>query len=184
MAHARCGCHDLVMTPRRLPLLLVVLATLLLSSSCGGGDAKEPSGTEAPASPAAARLIDYTQDDDRGAVLRKATDVKKLHDAPDDFKHFMAGVVDTKVHSFEPDPDCPFFVAVRKLDPSGFAVGGYLSCGGNAEMWAKADGVWREIYAGQDYPDCKTMEKYSVPKTIALDKCFDDGFKKLRDYAG
>ena len=37
----------------------------------------------------------------------KAADVRRLHDAPDDFKHFMAGVIDTKVHSFEPDPTAP-----------------------------------------------------------------------------
>jgi hypothetical protein len=163
----------------------VVAAILLLSGACSGSETKD-AGTKPSSSPATptATLIDYTKDDDRGAVLRKAADVSRLHDAPDDFTHFMAGVVDTKVHSSEPDPSCPFFVAVRKLDTSGFAIGGYLSCGGNAEMWARVDGVWREIYAGQDYPDCKSMEKYSVPKTIALDKCFDDGFKKLRDYTG
>lgn len=174
------------MTPHRLPVTFVVAAFLLLSGACSGSTTKDEGGTKPSSSAAtpATKLIDYTKDDDRGAVLRKAADVQRLHGAPDDFKHFMAGVIDTKVHSFEPDPDCPFFVSVRKLDTSGFADGGYISCGGNAEMWARVDGVWREIYAGQDYPDCKTMEKYSVPKTIALDKCFDDGSKKLRDYTG
>jgi hypothetical protein len=173
------------MTSHRLPVQVVVLAILLLSGACG--DSKDASETEPSPreATAAAQLIDYTKDDDRGAVLRKASDVQRLHDAPDDFKHFMAGVVDAKVTSFEPDPDCPFFVSVRKLDTSGFAYGGYISCGGNAEIWAKVDGVWREIWAGQDYPDCKTMNQYSVPKALVIDgKCYDDATEKVKDYTG
>lgn len=186
MAEGVADCHHLVMTSHRLPLNVVVLAVLLVCAACGGGDGKdtsepEPSPSQTSAAPA---LIDYTKDDDRGAVLRKAADVERLHDAPDDFKHFMAGVVDTQVNSSEPDPECPFFVSVRKLDTSGFAEGAYISCGGNAEIWAKVGGVWQEIWAGQDYPDCTTMTEFSVPKSLVIDgKCFDDATKKVIPYS-
>lgn len=175
------------MTPDRLPLTAIVVATLLLCGACSGNEPKDASASEPSASSAApaATLIDYTKDDDRGAVLRKAEDVNRLHDAPDDFKHFMAGVVDAKVTGSEPDPDCPFFVSVRKLDTSGFAEGAYISCGGNAEIWAEVDGVWREIWAGQDYPDCKTMNRYSVPKTLVVEgKCYDEATQKVIAYSG
>lgn len=177
-------CHHLDMTPHRLPLTVIAIAALLLVGACGGDDSST-SATEPATSSAdpAAKLIDYTKDDDRGAVLRKAADVRRLHDAPDDFKHFMAGVVDTKVHSFEPDPGCPFFVSVRKLETTGFAEGAYISCGGNAQIWAKVDGVWQEIWAGQDYPACKTMTKYSVPKALVIEgKCYDEATKKVIAY--
>ena len=173
------------MTLHRLPFVIVAVATLLLSGACGSTDSTND-GAKASGSPEPppATIIDYTKVDDRGAVLRKAEDVSRLRGAPDDFKHFMAGVVDTKVNSFEPDPDCPFFVTVRKLDAAGFAEGGYISCGGNAELWAKKDGVWREIYAGQEAPDCPTLKEYSVPPAIAGDQCFDEDSKKNLEYTG
>jgi hypothetical protein len=45
--------------------------------------------------------------------------------------------------------------------------------------------VWREIWAGQDYPDCKTMNQNSVPKALVIDgKCYDDATEKVQDYTG
>jgi hypothetical protein len=175
------------MTSHRLPVHVGVLAILLLCGACGGSEPEDASAPEPSASSAApaAELIDYTQEDDQGVVLRKAADVLRLHDAPEDFKQFMAGVVDSKLHGLvEPDPDCPFSVTVRKLDTAGFALGAFLSCGGNAEMWAKHDGVWQEIWAGQTAPDCKAMEKYSVPTSIAGKTCFDEPNERDIDYTG
>lgn len=186
MAEPGRACHHLAMTSVQLPVKIIVVLTLVLCGACGGTDTQDQSGTEPSSGPATstATLIDYTKDDDRGAVLRKAADVRRLHDAPADFTHFMAGVVDTKVNSVEPDPDCPFAVTVRKLDTAGFAYGGFISCGGNAEMWAKRDGVWREIWAGQTAPNCKPLEEYSVPKAIAGNTCYDEAAEKDIDYAG
>lgn len=173
------------MTFRPLPLSIVVSAILLLSSACGDTTTDTTDGEASPSqTSAAAEVVDYTQDDDRGAVLRKAADVERLHDAPDDFKQFMAGVVDAMVNSAEPDPDCPFSVNVRTYHPDGFAEGGFISCGGNAEIWAKRDGVWREIWAGQTAPDCKAMKEYSVPTSIAGTTCFDEPNERDVDYSG
>jgi len=33
----------------------------------------------------------------------------------------------------------------------------------------KENGKWKEIFSGQDYPQCSLMEKYKVPKEIYLD---------------
>ena len=181
------NCHDLVMTSHRLPVHVVVLAILLFCGACGGGEPEDTSAPEPSASSAApaANLIDYTKDDDRGVALRKPADVQRLHDAPDDFKQFMAGVVDGQLKGLdEPDPDCPFSVTVRKLDTAGFAEGAFLSCGGAAAMWAKPDGVWQEIWAGQTAPDCKAMKKYSVPTSIAGKTCFDEPNERDIAYTG
>lgn len=35
------------------------------------------------------------------------------------------------------------------------------------------DGKWQELYSGQDNPNCKTVEKYKIPKEI-LPNCYPD----------
>ena len=166
------------MTPFRLPAAALLAAALLLSSACGAskdGDpgAATPSAEATPSSspsPAAAELITYDQKP-AGVTIAKVADVSKLEGAPDDFKQFIAGLIDGL--KTPPDEDCQFTVGVEKIDTSGFAFGSQHSCGGAVYIWAKPDGVWQEIWAGQELPDCDTMEKYSVPTSIVGDKCLD-----------
>ena len=174
-------CHDSAMTNNRLPAAAIVTAALLLTGACGSAKDDDKGGTtmSPSASPAAAELIEYDQDEAVGVTVAKAADVAKLEGAPDDFKQFVAGII--AALKTPPDDDCPFRVGVAKIDTSGFAAGSMLSCGGAAYIWAKRDGVWQEIWGGQELPDCADMKKYSVPKPIAGDECYDDN-KKLVDY--
>lgn len=176
--HARC--HDFAMKINRLPAAAIVTAALLLSSACGsanddaGGTATSPSTT-----PAEAELIEYDQDEAVGVTVTKAADVAKLEGAPDDFKQFVAGIID--VSKAPPDDDCQVRVGVARIDTSGYAAGSILSCGGAVYIWAKRDGVWQEIWSGQEIPDCDDMKSFSVPEPIAGDQCYD-GKKNLVDY--
>lgn len=163
----------------------MLAAALLLSSACGASkDADEgaaaPSGEAASSSspsPAAAELIEYDQKGPPGVTIAKPGDVSKLEGAPDDFKQFIAGLIDGL--KTPPDEDCQFTVGVERIDTSGYAFGSQHSCGGAVYMWSKQDGVWQEIWSGQELADCDTMEKYSVPTSIVGDKCLDN--KKLDD---
>ena len=106
----------------------------------------------------------------------------KLEGSPDDFKQFIAGIIGGL--KTPPDEDCQLTVGVARIDPSGFAAGSQHSCGGVAFIWAKRDGVGQEIWSGQEAPDCDTMEKYSVPKTIVGGQCFDADKEGHVDYSG
>ena len=166
------------MTPFRLPAAALLAAALLLCSACGASKdddqgAATPSAEATPSSspsPAAAELVTYDQKP-AGVTIAKVADVSKLEGAPDDFKQFIAGLIDGL--KTPPDEDCQFTVGVEKIDTSGFAFGSQHSCGGAVYIWSKQDGVWQEIWAGQELPDCDTMEKYSVPTSIVGDKCLD-----------
>jgi hypothetical protein len=160
------------MTPIRLPAAAVLTAALVVSSACGSTKDDDKSGATPSSSPsAAAELIRYDQEEPAGVSIAKAAEVSKLKGAPDDFKQFIAGLIDGL--KTPPDEDCQFTVGVEKIDTSGFASGNQHSCGGAVYIWAKRDGVWQEIWGGQELPDCDTMEKYSVPTTIVGDKCLD-----------
>jgi len=165
------------MTPIRLPAAAVLAAALLLCSACGATKADDE-GAAAPSDEATsssspspdAELITYDQKP-AGVTIAKVADVSKLEGAPDDFKQFIAGLIDGL--KTPPDEDCQFTVGVEKIDTSGFAFGSQHSCGGAMYIWAKQDGVWQEIWGGQELPDCDAMEKYSVPTSIVGDKCLD-----------
>lgn len=151
----------------------MLAAALMICGACGSADdskdAAEP--TSEASSTAPAELIEYDQQEAAGLSIAKPADVSKLDGAPDDFKQFIAGMIDGL--KTPPDEDCQFTVGVAKVDPSGFAAGSQHSCGGAAFIWAKRDGLWQEIWSGQEAPDCDTMEKYSVPATIVGDTCLD-----------
>jgi hypothetical protein len=154
----------------------MLAAALLLCSACGASKSDDegaatPSGdatASSSPSPAEAELITYDQD----VSIAKAAEVSKLKGAPDDFKQFIAGLIDGL--KTPPGDDCQFTVGVEKIDTSGFAFGSQHSCGGAVYIWSKQNGVWQEIWGGQELPDCETMEKYSVPTSIVGDKCLDD----------
>ena len=117
-----------------------------------------------------------------GVTIEKVADVDKLEGAPDDFKQFIAGMFAASTGMFV-DKDCPFSVGVAKIDTSGYAIGSMFTGGGAAFIWSKRDGVWQQIWGGQDVPACDDLKKYSVPKAIVPDgKCFDG--KDVVDYTG
>ena len=169
------------MKSNRLPAAAVLAAALLLSAACGADDDKG-GATSAPTSEEPkAELIEYDQDEAAGVIIAKPADVAKLEGAPDDFKQFVAGLIDAS--KTLPEDDCQATVGVSKVDTSGFAAGNMHSCGGAVYIWAERDGVWQEIWSGQEAPVCADLEKYSVPKPIAGDKCYDDkDMKDLVDY--
>ena len=168
------------MKSNRLPAAVVLAAALLLSGACGADD---DAGVAAP-SPTPAKpkseLIEYEQEEGGGVTIAKPADVAKLEGAPDGFKQYIAGIIDA--NKSLPDDDCPFTVGVASIETSGFATGSLHSCGGAAYIWAERDGIWQEIWAGQDLPDCADMKKYSVPKSIAGNTCWEG--RKEADYTG
>ena len=102
----------------------------MLLSACGATKADDK-GAATPSSnpsPAAAELIRYDQQDPAGVSIAKAAEVSKLEGAPDDFKQFIAGLIDGL--KTPPDEECQFTVGVEKIDTSGFAFGSQHSCGG------------------------------------------------------
>jgi hypothetical protein len=140
---------------------------LALVASCG--PARTPTA-ETSRTPRPPNLVDYGKE---GIELRSGRDVHKLKGAPDDFKQYMAGLADATGFDADPDDECVPRVYVDKIEPRGYASGAEISCGGAAIIWARRDGIWREIWSGQITPDCPTMKKYSVPTSIVGDRCYD-----------
>lgn len=165
------------MTINRLPAVVLLTAALLISAACSSDDSDD--GATSSTTEPTAQLIEYDQDEPTGRNLTKAADVSKLEGAPDDFKQFIAGILDAS--RAESANECKVAVGVAKIDTSGFAAGSIRSCGGAVYIWAKRDGIWQEIWSGQELPDCADIEKYSVPKPIAGDSCYD-GKKNKVDY--
>lgn len=129
--------------------------------------------TASPSSPSSQKIIDYGED---GISLQKPSDVDKLVGAPEDFKTFIAGVVEKETAGSDPSDQCAPSVGVGLIDPAGFASGGISDCGGAAIIWAKKDGTWKQLWGGQMQPDCDEMKAASVPKVIeeaAGEGCFD-----------
>lgn len=167
----------------RLPAAAWLAVVLLFGCACGADDDKG-GATSSPTSDAPqAELIEYDHDDVAGVIIAKPADVAKLKGAPDDFKQFVAGIVDAS--KTLPEDECQFTVGIAKVDTSGFAAGSMHSCGGAAYIWAERDGVWQEIWAGQELPLCDDLRKYSVPKAIGGDTCYDDKSMKVAvEYTG
>ena len=175
---------------RTLP---VAITLLLLTAGCGGSDdpkAQDPTTTPAPtattttaattptpspttttttAAPAST-VIDYGDD---GITVARAADAAKLTGAPQDFKAFVVADLqrqqDTKDEVCTERPE----IHVAKVDTKGWAAGGVFipQCGGNAALWAKIAGGWREVWGGQTLPDCAVLEKYRFPASVAGAEC-------------
>jgi hypothetical protein len=114
--------------------------------------------------PAPYTLLDYT--DGRpytGVSIRKASDVSKLVNAPDDFKSFIASELQ-KANATSPCPN-PTSITVSKVRTDGYGYGAFFSpaCGGYEALWARPGGVWQQIVGTQDAPPCKTLYRYGVP---------------------
>jgi hypothetical protein len=139
----------------------LVMAAVLCVASCSTGTFNTDS-----------RIINFDKNHDGGVILRKASDVSKLKGTPEDFRQFMAGVIDTSLHWGPMDKQCPTTISVVKFDPSGYASGGIGDCGGAALMWGKQHGVWQQVWGGQSVPDCVDLKKYAIPSSIAGNKCW------------
>ncbi|MFL6091077.1 MAG: hypothetical protein ACJ71Z_13165 [Aeromicrobium sp.] len=149
--------------------LLAISAALLAVTACGPGRAGEP------------KVISYGH----GAELRNGSDVGKLTGAPDDFKQYIAGVADATGAGSDPTDKCAPRIFVDRIDTSGYAKGGVFDCGGAQLMWARRQGgLWRQIWGGQITPDCPTMRKYRVPRSIAGKTCWDVKLQKDIAYPG
>jgi hypothetical protein len=158
---------------------------VLLCGACGASKDDGGTASSSPSTESKSELIVYSEkpEESAGVTIETVADVRKLEGAPDDFRQFVAGLVDSSTTMLV-DKECPFSVSVAKIDPSGFAIGSMFSCGGAAYIWAKRDGVWQEIWGGQELPDCDDMKKYSVPKSIVGDKCLDDQKQDHVEYTG
>lgn len=176
------------------PTLTVAVAILLLTAGCGGSDEPEDAGDDPTTSPAptatttpataptltatptptqatpASTLIDYGDD---GITVARGADTAKLEGAPQDFKAFIAADLqrqqDTKDDVCAKKPE----IHVERVDTRGWAAGGTFipQCGGNANLWAKVAGGWREVWGGQTLPDCAVLEKFRFPATVGGTQC-------------
>ena len=172
------------MKSHRLPAAALLAVALLLTGACGAQDDAGGTATSSPSSAPEDEVIEYTDtpDESVGVTIEKVADVATLEGAPDDFKQFVAGLIESQRGMGSLEKDCPFSVSVDVIDTSGFARGGMFTCGGAAFIWAKRDGTWQQIWGGQDYPECTELKKYSVPKSMNFDKCLEGS--KAVDYTG
>jgi hypothetical protein len=114
-------------------------------------------------------LIDYTARSEAGITIASPADVSKLTGAPEDFKAYMAGKIESLVQAAGSDDACGRpQVSVDAIDLGAFAVGSEFSegCGGAAFIWARQDGVWQQVWGGQDIPGCKDLMKHRVPPRL------------------
>jgi len=190
---------------RRAPLLAI--AMLMLTAGCGGSDDPDgkgadptttpaptettqttatttaPTTTPAPAptkSTSNSTLIDYGDDE---VIVATPADVAKLTGAPADFKAFIAADLqrqqDSETGVCVRTPE----IHVARIDTRGWAAGTNFipKCGGDAALWAKVAGGWRQVWGQQTLPDCAVLEKYRFPASVAGTQCgTPDG--KTRSY--
>lgn len=157
--------------PTFVPLLA---ALLIVAGGCGGDPAPATDGTATSASPspAAGKVIRFPGD---GVTIEDEKDVSKLTGAPEDFKAFIADLIE----NVEADETCEHAPAysVDAIDPAGYASGGFGQCGGHYIIWASVAGQWREVLAGQDHPRCDDLTRLAIPREILGsgigDTCYD-----------
>ena len=153
----------------RSPFLAAVCLAL---AAAGCSQGSEPSLESVDSATSSQDVVDYGKEP---IVLRAASDVRKLTGAPDGFKQFIAGVTDATTSGIDPEGECPPQVEVSVIVPKGFAAGAIRACNGAAHIWAKKNGVWQQIWAGQSDPDCAAMKSNDVPEVIAGEQCWADG---------
>ena len=161
----------MLMRRNQLPAAALLAAALLFASACGAKDEapKDTSPSPSATTPATAKIIEYPD----GVALKTPEDVNKLEGAPEDFKQFISGAASQVMTADSATDKCGPYISVSQVDPAGFASGSIFDCGGAELIWAKVDGVWRQIFGGQSVPPCDLTEKYSVPEAIVGGKCED-----------
>jgi hypothetical protein len=162
----------MVMRRNQLPAAAIVVAALLFIGACGAKDDAPKATTSSPSATAPAKIIDYG---DEGVNLRTPEDVDKLEGAPEDFKQFASGAASQVMTDKSATDKCGPYISVSRVDPAGFASGSVFDCGGAELIWAKVDGIWRQIFGGQFVPPCDLVKKYSVPEAIVGGECDDGG---------
>lgn len=102
-----------------------------------------------------------------------------LYAKTDPFGDFFCGVIDEKRAPwvkelspiFNPNKDLGIIITVDKLvgNYAKGGTGGRWGGGGAAWIALKTDGVWKEIWGGQDIISCSIFNKYQIPKEIYED---------------
>lgn len=122
-------------------------------------------------------LVDYGAE---GIQVAKKADVKKLYDASDSFKDYLA----SQVRASSPaGDDCDAAIyTVYKIAEDSFASGGSGSkCGGGAGLiWKKKSGTWDAVLGYQDTPACREVNKFEIPSVI-LEKCLSQGASGFKE---
>ncbi|MGA8988550.1 hypothetical protein [Aeromicrobium sp.] len=165
--------------------LAAAITLLLMAAGCGSGPSDSKQDTPATVSTTTAAapapeptgttttvpdVVDYGDDE---VTVAQPDDTARLTGAPDDFTAFirreLARQRASKDDVCTEEPE----IHVARVDPSGWAAGGTFipQCGGNAVLWAKVAGTWKEVWAGQTLPDCATLKKYRFPAAIAQKTC-------------
>lgn len=128
--------------------------------------------------------------------VRDAGDLRKLRDAPDDFKAFLAkyieeteaevnAVLAAELRSVQSE-QCEFIVELRVWGVAPHvATGRERRCGKDSfdVIWAKQAGGWRLVETMQGGWDCAVLERYRVPADITGAVCWYDVYKN-RAYNG
>jgi hypothetical protein len=167
------------------PTFAATLAALLLvTGACSDGrqpssDKEATSGSPSPAA-SPGKVIHYGK---KGVTIEDKNDVSKLRGAPEDFKAFIAGLIEDVTIEEECEYGPPSY-SVFSIDPQGYAAGDFWHCGGHYIIWASVAGHWKEVLAGQDHPMCDDLTRLSVPKEILSndaigDTCYDADTKPV-----
>ena len=114
-----------------------------------------------------------------GYVLGNTYCLVSFFPQSDPFGQFFCGVLDPDelswrkelVPAINPKNDPDTFVSVDKLigNYATGGVGGYAS--GAAWYAVKINGIWKEVWTGQNIISCKPVKQYNIPKEIYGNDC-------------
>lgn len=141
------------------------------------------------ASVAAGTLIPYPN----GVDILTAADTAKLTGAPEDFKGFLAGQLDSVLREAGNPTACRSYVqiGVQAVHTGGYASGHVavlnrspdVTCisSGNLVIWVRKDGAWRQLASTGDVAlGCAVLEEAGAPSAVAGPQCYDGA--TLRPY--
>ena len=142
----------------------IVLGVTLPSGGPQGNDRIAVQPTATPSPTPAPRLVRYPGD---GVRVTGPANVSRLGATDQAFRDFVVAQVPSG------SPGCGHgSISVQAWSSAGFAVGSVFDCpGGNAVIWGAPDGSWRQLIGSQALWSCTALHKWSVPSSIAGDKC-------------
>jgi len=201
-----------MMKRRRETVSLLLLG--VLASACGYGgalrDAQSESATSAPVvavdpSEAADGVVTYLEvrkSPEDGASteggIRVATpeDLGKLHDAPADFKSFLAWQLRANIAAVSTGLaargkkmparcDLAARITVWGVAPTvATAREWWCTRDANEVIWVKDRGSWRIAARMRGGWDCSVLNRYRVPADITAAVCWNADGRTVRDYTG
>lgn len=122
----------------------------------------------------------YTPNEEPMKITSVATARNAVPGAPEDFITFIGN--DGAKAAAEAKRDCngEGVDTVSTVDDSGFAMGGYTSCGGAELIWSNQSGQWKVILGSQAEWACGDLEKFHVPSRMygALTQCLDGQYNR------